>query len=57
MEIKDFKKLLEGLSEEAIEFDDPHVALRCQENNITKEKIIKILLYETYMKPINYQIL
>jgi len=46
MNTKDMKKVLKDFSEDDIEFDDPHVELRCKENNITKERVIGILLYE-----------
>jgi len=46
MEIKDFKKIIDTIAESDIEFDEPHVSLRCEENSFSKEKIIKILLYE-----------
>ena len=46
MDKKDFKKLIRSLTEDNIEFDEPHISLRCRENSFSKEKIIKILLYE-----------
>ncbi|MAG47545.1 hypothetical protein CL617_02990 [archaeon] len=46
MEIKDFQKLIINISEDDIEFDDPHVTKRCKENNITKEIIVKYLLHD-----------
>ncbi len=54
MEVKDFKKLLKGLTEEDITFDEPHVTYRCEENNITKQEIITTLLrkYDTLVKAI-----
>ena len=47
MNILEVKKLLRNLGEENIDFDEPHVSLRCEENNITQQKIIHILLRET----------
>ncbi len=41
------KRILESFSEENLNFDDPHVELRCRENNITKDDIVRILLYES----------
>ncbi|MBI2105787.1 hypothetical protein HYT56_03040 [Candidatus Woesearchaeota archaeon] len=41
------KKFLENFTESNIDFDDPHVELRCKENNFTKQDLIRILLYET----------
>ena len=40
----ELKKILNNSTEGNIEFDEPHVSLRCKENNITKEKVIYILL-------------
>tara|TARA_Y100000034_G_C6775131_1_gene346063 strand:- start:452 stop:775 length:324 start_codon:yes stop_codon:yes gene_type:complete len=48
MNIEELKKLLETSTEENIKFDEPHVSLRCEENSITKEKIIQMLLYESH---------
>jgi len=47
MNIQELKKILENSTEESFDFDEPHVSLRCKENNIPKEQIIHILLYET----------
>ena len=47
MKVEAIKKILESSTDENIEFDDPHVELRCKENNITKESVISMLLYET----------
>jgi|TARA_Y100000310_G_scaffold73179_1_gene69349 hypothetical protein len=47
MHIKELKNILLNCTEEHIVFDDPHVAQRCNENNLTKEKITNILLHET----------
>lgn len=41
------KITLANITEENIDFDDPHVELRCKENSITKGDIIRILLNET----------
>ena len=46
MDINNFKKILMNISEDDIEFDDPHFTKRCNENSLTKEKITYILLYE-----------
>ena len=46
MNIRELKKLLENSTEENIIFDEPHISLRCKENNITKEHIIHVLLHE-----------
>jgi hypothetical protein len=47
MNLRELKSLLENSTEENIEFDEPHVSLRCEENNIKKESIIHTLLRET----------
>lgn len=47
MKVEDMKQILENISEENIEFDDPHVELRCKENNIAKQEIIRILTQES----------
>lgn len=47
MNIRELKRLLENSIEENIDFDEPHVSLRCKENNITKQQIIHLLLHET----------
>lgn len=47
MNIPEFRKLVRGLSELDITFDEPHVTLRCDENNILKENIIRVLLSES----------
>lgn len=47
MNIKELQNLLNNISEENIDFDEPHVSLRCEENNITKEKIINIMTHKT----------
>jgi len=46
MNIRELKNLLENSTEENIDFDEPHVSLRCAENNITKQQIVHILLHE-----------
>ncbi len=46
MEIDDFKKLVQYLTEENITLDEPHVSMRCVENNITPDEIKKIVLSE-----------
>mgnify|MGYP001574588404 FL=1 len=46
MNVEELKRLLEKSTEEDIEFDEPHISLRCQENDTTKEKIMHILLHE-----------
>lgn len=40
MKPEDFIKTLKNFSEEDIEFDEPHVSKRCEENNITKKEIL-----------------
>ena len=47
MNIEELQKILRNSTEENIDFDEPHITLMCEENNLTKEKIIHILLYET----------
>ena len=47
MNIEELQKILKNSTEENIDFDEPHISLRCRENNLTKEKIIYILLHET----------
>ena len=47
MNFRELKNLLKTSTEENIGFDEPHVSLRCRENNITKNQIIYILLHET----------
>jgi len=47
MNTKEIKRLLKNSDEDNIDFDEPHVGLRCEENNITQQKIIHILLRET----------
>ena len=47
MNLTELKKLLENSTEENIEFDEPHLSLRCKENNIKKEQIVYTLLHET----------
>ena len=46
MNLRELKSLLENSTEENIDFDEPHVSFRCQENNITKQQIMHTLLYE-----------
>ena len=46
MKVKDFRKILSTIYEKDILFDEPHFTKRCIENNITKEKVINILIYE-----------
>mgnify|MGYP001441649043 CR=1 FL=1 len=47
MNISELKKLLENSTEENIDFDEPHVSLRCKENNITKQQVMQIVLHES----------
>ena len=47
MNLRELKSLLKTSTEENIGFDEPHVSLRCEENNITKDHIIYLLLHET----------
>jgi hypothetical protein len=47
MNLRELKNLLKTSTEENIGFDEPHVSLRCKENNITKDQIIYFLLHET----------
>ena len=44
MNIKELKKLLQNSN---IKFDEPHLTLRCKENNIKRQQITRILAYET----------
>lgn len=46
MKIDDFRKLVRNYTEENITSDEPHVSMRCEENNISTEEVKKILLYE-----------
>lgn len=46
MKVNELIRILENSTEENIQFDEPHVSLRCKENNIKKEQIIHILLHE-----------
>ena len=41
------RKILEGYTEENVVFDEPHVSVRCEENDVTKEKVLHMLLHET----------
>lgn len=41
------KKILQNCTEENIIFDEPHISIRCEENALTKEKVLNILLHET----------
>jgi len=47
MNLRELKSLLENSTEENLEFDEPHVSLRCGENNLKKESVIHTLLKET----------
>ena len=47
MNLRELQKLLKNCTEADINFDEPHISLRCQENNLTKEKVVYILLHET----------
>lgn len=44
MQIEDFKKLVKNYSEENVTSDEPHVSMRCSENNISLEYVTKVLL-------------
>lgn len=46
MNIHDFIKLVQHYTGENITSDEPHVAMRCQENNITFDEIKRTLLFE-----------
>ncbi len=46
MEIDDFKKLVSNYTEENITSDEPHVGMRCRENDVSLNEIKKLLLYE-----------
>ena len=48
MNIKELQNILEKSSEEQLLFDEPHVSLRCEENNIKKENVVHILLKEPH---------
>ena len=41
MNLIELRKILENFNEDKIEFDEPHISLRCEENNI-KKKPLKI---------------
>ena len=47
MNLRELKSLLENSTEENVEFDEPHVSRRCEENDITKEQVMHLLLHET----------
>ena len=47
MNVEAMRKILEGYTEENIVFDEPHVSVRCEENDVTKEKVLHMLLHET----------
>ena len=47
MNLIELRKILENFNEDKIEFDEPHISLRCEENNIKKKQIIHFILYET----------
>jgi len=44
MNVEDFKKLMKQYSEEDITTDEPHVSLRCEQNDITIDVVKKTLL-------------
>ena len=44
MNVEDFKKLVKQYSEEDIATDEPHVSLRCEQNDITIDFVKKTLL-------------
>ncbi len=46
MNADDFKRLVQNYTEENITSDEPHVALRCQENSISLNEVKEYLLYE-----------
>lgn len=48
MNTDDFKKLIKQYSEEDITADEPHLGMRCVENNITFDQIKDILLSDNY---------
>ena len=47
MNISEFKKLVANYTEENIITDEPHVIIRCKENNTTLEKIKQMLLNQS----------
>lgn len=47
MNVEAMKKILQNCTEENIIFDEPHVSIRCEQNDLTKDKILHILLHET----------
>ncbi|MDP1694471.1 MAG: hypothetical protein Q8L34_02940 [Candidatus Woesearchaeota archaeon] len=47
MNVESMRKILENCTEENIILDEPHISVRCEENDITKEKVLHILLHET----------
>lgn len=44
MNPEDFKKLVKGYTVDAITSDEPHVTIRCQENNITLDEVKRTIL-------------
>lgn len=48
MKIEDFKKLIQHFTEQNITSDEPHVSLRCEENNISLEEIKKIIIHQQF---------
>lgn len=45
MNIDDFQKFIRNFSDANITVDEPHVSMRCEENNTTLEKIKQTVLY------------
>lgn len=48
MNVEGFRKLAKYLTEEDITTDEPHVGLRCKENNLTLNEIKDMLLNQNY---------
>ena len=47
MDIKDFKKFVQGLTETDFDSDEPHISQRCEENEISKDEVIDTILHQS----------
>lgn len=46
MKIEDFGKLVQRYTENNISSNEPHVGMRCEENNISLDEVKRTLLFE-----------
>lgn len=46
MNSEDYKKLVQGYTDNDISADEPHVSMRCQENNISLDEVKNYLLHQ-----------